>query len=262
MPRVYIHEVVEVDGTRRADYQHHMTANWVPESAAVRRQRCFGVFTLVGSTGPWPRVVNLWEYDSWEDLAHNFSHELGTPGHRDPALARWWAAAASFRKGGHDRILVEHPSNPGVQHWESRGGTAAAAYLHEVFTTPVGGALRLAEELAGGAVEAMSRWAIEPVGLWHTAMRGDDEVVALWRVPDWDSTRRSQRLGRRLPARRDHGQAALVAGGRAALAAAHGPPTHRGGPPPTVPRVATRGSDRRPGALSAGGCPSSPCTGA
>ncbi|MCB1271420.1 MAG: hypothetical protein M9942_04915 [Microthrixaceae bacterium] len=187
MPRVYIHEVVEVDGTRRADYQHHMTANWVPESAAVRRQRCFGVFTLVGSTGPWPRVVNLWEYDSWEDLAHNFSHELGTPGHRDPALARWWAAAASFRKGGHDRILVEHPSNPGVQHWESRGGTAAAAYLHEVFTTPVGGALRLAEELAGGAVEAMSRWAIEPVGLWHTAMRGDDEVVALWRVPDWDS---------------------------------------------------------------------------
>ena len=71
MARVYSHEFVDVVGTARAKYQHHMTANWCPEAGPLRRQSCFGVFSVVGSTGRWPQVVNLWEYDGWEALAHN-----------------------------------------------------------------------------------------------------------------------------------------------------------------------------------------------
>ena len=51
MHRVYIHELVDVVGTARAKYQHHMTANWCPEAGPLRRQSCFGVFSVVGSTG-------------------------------------------------------------------------------------------------------------------------------------------------------------------------------------------------------------------
>ncbi|MGI9576987.1 MAG: NIPSNAP family containing protein [Microthrixaceae bacterium] len=188
MPRVYIHEVVEVDGTRRAHYQHHMTANWVPEASATRRQRCFGVFTLVGSTGAWPRVVNIWEYDSWADLAHNFAHELDSPGHRDPMLERWWTEAAEFRSGGLDRILVADEHNPGVQHWESRAGTSAVAYAHEVIDVVPGTARGVADAIGRSASEADSdspHGSLTLVGLWTTAMRADDEVVALWGIPDW-----------------------------------------------------------------------------
>lgn len=185
MTRVYIHELVDVIGTERARYQHHMTANWCPEAGPLRRQRCFGVFSTVGSTGRWPQVVNLWEYDSWHDLAHNFSVELVGADHRDPMLAAWWAQAASFRTGGLDRILVAHDASPGIEDWCTRGGTGAVAYLHEVITTEVDGATQLADVVAIDRDGLTERFGLGLTGLWRTAMRANDEVVVLWAVPDW-----------------------------------------------------------------------------
>ena len=187
MPRVYIHELVDVIGTERARYQHHMTANWCPEAGPLRRQRCFGVFSTVGSTGRWPQVVNLWEYDSWEDLAHNFSVELVGASHRDPMLEVWWQRAASFRTGGLDRILVAHDESRGVQDWCESGGTAAVAYVHEIVRTEVDGAVALADDVAADRHGLADRFDLELVGLWRTAMRADDEVVVLRAVPDWRS---------------------------------------------------------------------------
>lgn len=187
MPRVYIHELVDVIGTERARYQHHMTANWCPEAGPLRRQRCFGVFSLVGSTGRWPQVVNLWEYDDWEALAHNFSVELVGAGHRDPMLEDWWRAAAAFRTGGLDRILVAHEASPGVEHWCARGGTGAVAYTHEVIRTEVDGAATLADVVAEDREGVTDRFGLELVGLWRTAMRAHDEVVVLRAVPDWST---------------------------------------------------------------------------
>lgn len=187
MPRVYIHELVDVIGTERARYQHHMTANWCPEAGPLRRQRCFGVFSTVGSTGRWPQVVNLWEYDSWDDLGHNFSVELVGVGHRDPMLEAWWQEAASFRTGGLDRILVAHEASPGVEHWCQAGGTGAVAYVHEIIRTDVDGAAALADLVAEDRDAVADRFGMELVGLWRTAMRAHDEVIVLRSVPDWSS---------------------------------------------------------------------------
>jgi hypothetical protein len=187
VPRVYIHELVDVIGTERARYQHHMTANWCPEAGPLRRQRCFGVFSTVGSTGRWPQVVNLWEYDSWDDLAHNFSFELVGAGHRDPMLEQWWREAASFRTGGFDRILVAHEASPGVEDWCARGGPGAVAYVHEIIRTEVDGAARLADVVAEDREGVTGRFGLELVGLWRTAMRAHDEVIVLRCVPDWES---------------------------------------------------------------------------
>lgn len=187
MARVYIHEFVDVVGTQRTRYQHHMTANWVPEVAGIRRQRCFGVFSVVGSTGRWPQVLNLWEFDSWADLAHDFALELSGTTHRDPLLERWWAEAAEFRSGGLDRVLVAHPSSPGVEDWCARGGTGAVAYVHEMLRCPPGGAPAVCDTVVGPGAEDHRRFGLELVGAWRTAMAADDEVIALWAVPDWDS---------------------------------------------------------------------------
>lgn len=187
MPRVYIHELVDVIGTERARYQHHMTANWCPEAGPLRRQRCFGVFSTVGSTGRWPQVVNLWEYDSWEDLGHNFSVELVGAGHRDPMLEQWWREAASFRTGGFDRILVAHEASPGIEDWCARGGTGAVAYVHEIIRTEVDGAARLVDVVTEDREGVSERFGLELVGLWRTAMRAHDEVIVLRSVPDWPS---------------------------------------------------------------------------
>ena len=59
--KVYIHEFIDIIGHNRAHYMHHMTANWSPQARAARHQLCYGVWGVVGSTGPWPKVVNIWE---------------------------------------------------------------------------------------------------------------------------------------------------------------------------------------------------------
>ena len=65
----YIHEFVDIIGHHRANYMHHVTANWSPVAQEERDQRCFGVFAVLGSTGRWPQVCNLWEHSSWSGLA-------------------------------------------------------------------------------------------------------------------------------------------------------------------------------------------------
>src|SRR3954447_22658658 len=54
--KIYIHELIEIVGHNRAKYQHHMTANWVPVAIKERNQRCYGVWSTIGSTGRWPEV--------------------------------------------------------------------------------------------------------------------------------------------------------------------------------------------------------------
>ena len=194
MPRVYIHELVDVLGTERARYQHHMTANWSPEAGPLRRQRCFGVFSVVGSTGRWPQVLNLWEYDSWSDLAHNFEVELVGAAHRDPMLAEWWERAASMRTGGTDRILVAHDDSPGVQDWSDLGGTGAVAYLHDRMGGGAGTAVDLLDEVMGAGRAFHAAQGMDLVAAWRVAMAGDDEVIALWAVPDWPTWARYEAL--------------------------------------------------------------------
>lgn len=194
MPRVYIHEFVDVIGTERARYQHHMTANWCPEAGPLRRQLCFGIFSVVGSTGRWPQVVNLWEYASWDDVAHNFSVELVGAGHRDPMLAEWWERAAQFRTGGLDRILVAHERSPGIEQWSARGGTGAVAYLHEIIRTAPGRARAACDTVVETAADQHREHAITLVGAFRTALRSDDEVIVIWAVPDWDSWARYEAM--------------------------------------------------------------------
>jgi hypothetical protein len=105
--RIYIHEFIDIRGHNRANYVHHMTANWSPTAQVERHQLCYGVWSLLGSTGAWPQVVNMWEEDGWHGLAESFGIEAVGSGAQDPKLAKWWATAAEFRSGGFDRLMEE-----------------------------------------------------------------------------------------------------------------------------------------------------------
>lgn len=187
-PRVYIHEFIDIIGHHRAEYMYHMTANWVPVGLAERNQRCFGVWGVVGSTGSWPQVVNLWEYDDWAALAHNFEVEQRGAGLQDPSLARWWAEAATFRSGGVDRILVAPEWSPSVTELAERFervGRAPAGYAHEHYRTAPGADVALLEAIRDGAVEAHAAAGLTLVGAFRRAMAADDEVFAVWSFADW-----------------------------------------------------------------------------
>jgi hypothetical protein len=184
--KVYIHEFIDIIGPNRANYMHHMTANWSPIGQRQRHQLCYGVWGTVGSTRKWPEVVNIWEEDGFTGLAASFRHEFGHPTLQDPALAEWWARAADFRRGGFDRLLVPAPWTETIEQLCARG-VRGETYAHEVIRVPPGTAwdfLDLVEE-KGVSVLAKFGWVL--AGAWSTAMAAEREVLLLWAIPTWEA---------------------------------------------------------------------------
>jgi hypothetical protein len=180
--KVYIHEFISITKQNRARYMHHMAANWSPIAQEQRHQLCYGVWGVVGSTGAWPQVVNLWEEDGFDGLAESFRLELGNATLQDPALARWWAAAADLRSGGVDRLLVPHPDTLPIESL-CAAGVSGEVYAHELIRVDPGTARLFLDEAVSGA--STSGWRL--TGAWWTAMHNLDECVLLWTIPSWES---------------------------------------------------------------------------
>lgn len=184
--KVYIHEFIDIIGHNRSRYMHHMTANWSPTAQEQRNQLCYGVWGVLGSTGPWPQVVNIWEEDGWDGLAASFELETSSPTMQDPALAKWWAAAADMRRGGYDRILVPAPWTRTIDQLcaeQVRG----ACYAHEIVGVEPGRNLEYLDLVRDDGIRTHAEFGWELAGAWQTALGNDDEVVLLWAVPDWQS---------------------------------------------------------------------------
>jgi hypothetical protein len=182
--KIYIHEFIDIRGQHRAQYMHHMTANWVPVAIRERKQKCFGVWGTVGSTGRWPEVVNIWELDGWDGLAANFDHELSHASLQDPSLAAWWAQAAEFRRGGVDRILVPAPWTRPIDELIA-DGVRGVTYAHELVTLPAGRAHEYLDALRDVGRASVERLGLTLVGAFEVAMISDSECIVIWAIPDW-----------------------------------------------------------------------------
>ncbi len=181
--RVYIHEFIDIIGHHRANYMHHMTANWGPIGQEERNQLCYGVWALLGSTGMWPKTVNLWEHDSWAGLARSFGVEAVGNGAQDPALEQWWAKAAEFRSGGVDRILEPAGWSPGIEQLCAEG-IRGDVYAHELVTVAPGTARDFLERARDGEqVHSRHGWSL--IGAFSTAMANEHEALLLWAIPTW-----------------------------------------------------------------------------
>lgn len=183
---VYIHEFIDINGHNRAKYMHHMTANWCPIARDERNMLCYGVWATVGSTGVWPQVVNMWELPSWDALAANFEHEFAAGRTQDPSLAQWWSVAAEFRRGGIDRIVVPEIGSRSISELVA-DGVRGAVYAHELVRVSPGHARSYLTALAEIGRAAMEEFGFTLVGAFRTAMRNDNEAIAIWAAPRWDS---------------------------------------------------------------------------
>jgi hypothetical protein len=184
--KLYIHELIDIRGHNRAKYMHHMTANWVPVAIRERNQRCFGVWGTVGSTGQWPQVVNVWELDGWDGLVANFRHEFSHASLQDPSLAEWWAQAATFRRGGFDRICVPAPWTRPIDALVA-DGVRGELYAHELVSLPTGRADDYLDALRDIGCDAAALHGLELVSAFSVAMVGDTECIAIWAIPSWEA---------------------------------------------------------------------------
>jgi hypothetical protein len=181
---LYIHELIDVIGHNRARYQHHMTANWVPVALEERNQRCYGVWSTIGSTGRWPQVVNMWELDGWDGLVHNFEVETSGGRDQDQSLAEWWSVAASLRSGGLDRIVVPDEHSLPIDQLCAEGARGEL-YCHEIVQVPPGRAPALLDAVRTQGEDAYEAEGLELLGAFRTALRADDECILLWACPSW-----------------------------------------------------------------------------
>lgn len=198
--KIYIHEFIEIIGQNRANYMHHMTANWSPIAQAERDQLCYGVWGTVGSTRLWPEVVNMWEEDGWDGMASSFRHEFNHPTLQDPALAAWWKRAAQFRRSGIDRLIVPAEWTRTISELTA-DGVRGECYAHELVTLAPGTAWHYVDDLvrerAGGLKE---RFGWELVGAFVTAMKNESEAIVLWAIPSWEQWAELEKAQRNDPA--------------------------------------------------------------
>jgi hypothetical protein len=196
--KVYIHELIDVIGHNRANYMHHMTANWSPIAQRERHQLCYGVWGTVGTTRRWPEVVNMWEEDGFDGLAGSFRHEFNHPTLQDPALADWWARAASFRRSGIDRVIVPAPWTQTIEEL-CADGVRGETYAHEIVQVRPGTAWDYLELVREEGTPVLGRFDWELVGAWVTAMRNDSEALLLWAIPRWEDWARFEAAQRTDP---------------------------------------------------------------
>lgn len=182
--RIYIHEFIDIRGHHRAQYVHHMTANWSPTAQDQRHQLCYGVWSLIGSTGGWPQTVNMWEEDGWEGMARSFDIEAVGRGAQDPALEKWWARASEFRRGGFDRLMVPAPWTRTIEQL-CTDGVSGAVHAHELVKVRPGSAVEFLERARELAVPALDAYGWGLTGAFTTAMVNDDEALLLWTIPTW-----------------------------------------------------------------------------
>jgi len=183
--KVYIHEFIDIIGHNRANYMHHMTANWSPIAQDERHQLCYGVWGVVGTTRGWPEVVNLWEEDGFEGLAESLGHETGHPTLQDPKLTKWWSEAANYRRHGDDRVLVPAPWTRTIEQL-CADGVRGELYAHEQVHVPMGTSRQFLEVVAQEAIAAYEPFGWELAGAWETAMVNESECFLLWAIPAWD----------------------------------------------------------------------------
>jgi hypothetical protein len=189
--KIYIHEIIEIIGSNRAKYMHHMSAVWAP----VRReheQSCLGVWAEVGTTGNWPRVVNMWEHDGWQSLAFHLGYEASGKkseqssalGKMEPAEAEWWQKAADFRRGGRDRILVPTPWTRTVDELVA-DGVRGGLYAHERIWTDRNRSPDYIKLLEDHGLSAYQAHGLEIIGAYDNALINARECFVLWAIPDW-----------------------------------------------------------------------------
>lgn len=180
---LYLHEVVDIVGDGAVPYMEH-ALGFHAERAADRGLRLFGTWQVVGATGRWPQVVNVWElldgWDGWGRLVRSTNLRRT----ENEELARWWREASRYRSGGVDRLLGGAPGCPTLDELVEAGVTGEV-FVHELSEVWPGAGPDYLAAVVEGHVPVMAEHGHQLIGAYEVLLR-DTEVVTLW-ATDLDS---------------------------------------------------------------------------
>lgn len=176
---IYLHEIIDIVGAGSEPYKRHTGEGWSGRWRE-RSSEIVGLWQQSGSTGDWPRVINLWEmagYDHWAEILEKQYAGEGQPA----GLRQWWARALAWRSGGHDRILEPAPYSPTRAELIARG-VRGRACIQEIATVRSGQVEQYLDAVAHHWMPLAARRGLTLLGAYRVAMR-DTEAVTLWCLP-------------------------------------------------------------------------------
>lgn len=174
--QLFLHEVIDIVGRGGRAYMEH-TVGFDAAATTASGLVLVGTWEVVGTTGRWPQVVNLWEIDGWDGWAR-LAQRTNIDKAANAALAQWWDEAYQRRTGGVDRLLRGVPGCPTRAELRARG-VGGNWFVHELSQVqPGSGSEYLAATLAD-RVPAMAERGIALVGLYDSVLT-DTEVCTVW----------------------------------------------------------------------------------
>ncbi len=178
---LYLHEIIDIIGDGQQAYLDTVIER-AQHSEAQGISRLVGTFRVVGSTNRWPRVVNLWEMDSWTHWAQTLERQF-LPEKKDGALAPWWSKAAQWRSGGFDRILEPAPYSPTLAALKEKN-LRSWVCAHTIARTEPGASEPFLDAIKTEVLPRLAAHGVSLVGAYRVPMRSD-EVVAIWAANDF-----------------------------------------------------------------------------
>lgn len=178
---LYLHEIIDIIGTGQEPYMRSVIER-AKHSEREGISRLMGCWKVIGSTGRWPRVVNLWEMDDWTHWARALERQF-LPERRDPSLQPWWTQATEWRRGGFDRILVPAPYAPRRSDLQA-ASLRAWVFIHTIARLRPGAAREYLEQLGALLRPECERRGVSLFGAYYAPMRRG-EVVVIWAARDF-----------------------------------------------------------------------------
>ncbi|MBX3023566.1 hypothetical protein KF840_01510 [bacterium] len=178
---LYLHEIIDIIGAGQESYLETVGER-ARHSEREGMSRLMGTWKVIGSTHRWPRVVNLWEMDGWEQWAGTLERQF-LPGRVDAALAPWWAKATQWRSGGFDRILEPAPGSPTRDQLRA-DGLRAWVCVHTLARTQPGQREAYLATVRESFASLLRDRECTLMGAYSVPMRSD-EVLVLWAAPDF-----------------------------------------------------------------------------
>jgi hypothetical protein len=175
-PALFLHEVIDIVGRRGAEYMAH-TRDFDAGSAADGGLDLVGTWEVVGTTGRWPQVVNVWEIDGWDGWAR-LALRTNVRKADNAELATWWDEAYQRRTGGFDRLLRGAPGCP-TRASLSAGGVGGSWFVHELSEVRPGAGPEYLGRVMAERRPDMAERGIELVGAYE-AVLNDTEVCTVW----------------------------------------------------------------------------------
>lgn len=173
---LFLHEVVDIVGRGGSAYMAQ-TVVFDTDRAAGSGLELLGTWEVVGTTGRWPQVVNVWEIDGWDGWAR-LSQRTNIDKAANTELAAWWDEAYQRRTGGVDRLLRGAPGCPTKGELVGRG-VDGTWFVHELSEVRPGAGPDYLAAIRAERGPAMAERGIELVGLYESVLT-DTEVCTIW----------------------------------------------------------------------------------